>query len=72
MKYVITTQSEVRRLFWELHEGQPGISTRKIRNHAGTGKMYDTDTRCAFVDYVDSLARNGEISAALADRVTLG
>lgn len=72
MKYAITTQAEVRRLFWELHESQPGINTRKIRDHAGTGKMFDTDTRCAFVDYVDGLARSGEISDALADRVTLG
>jgi len=72
MKYAITTQSEVRRTFWELHEGQPGISTRKIPHYSGHGKMFDTDTRCAFVDYVDGLVRSGEISDALASRVTLG
>ena len=72
MSYLITTQSEVRRLFWELHEGQPGISTRKIPDNSGLGKMYDTGTRCAFVYYVDGLVRSGEISDALADRVTLG
>lgn len=27
--------------------------------------------RCTFVDFVDTLARNGDISAALAARVTL-
>ena len=72
MSYPITTQAEVRQLFWELHEGQPGISTRKIQDHSGLGKMYDTGTRCAFVDYVDALARSGKISDALAGRVTLG
>ena len=72
MKFTITTQSEVRRLFWELREGQPGIRKQKIRNHAGTGKMHNADTRCAFVEYVDGMARSGEISDALAGRVTLG
>ena len=32
---------------------------------------YPTDTRCAFVDYVDALQKSGEISEALAARATL-
>ena len=33
--------------------------------------MYCTDTLCAWVDWVDTLNKNGEISDALADRATL-
>ena len=32
---------------------------------------YCTDTRCAFVDFVDHLHRSGQISEALAQRATL-
>jgi len=66
-----TTQKQVRSAFWETFDGLPGISRRQIRDYSGTGKMHNTDTRCAFVDYVDSLARDGQISEALAQRVTL-
>jgi len=53
------------------HAGVPGITPRKIRDYSGNGRMHNTDTRCAFVDYVDMLARSGEISESLAQRVTL-
>jgi len=33
--------------------------------------MHFPDTRCAFSDFVDYLARDGQISDALAQRVTL-
>lgn len=42
------------------------------RNYAGTGKMYQTDVRCAFVDFIDHLERSNQISTELARRVTLG
>jgi len=71
MTYPITTQKEVRRLFWERFAGYRNISKRKIRNYSGNGTMHNTDTRCAFVDYVDMLSRNGDISESLANRVTL-
>lgn len=61
--YTMTTQREVRAAFWETH---PEASRRK-----GRDGDYLTDTRCAFVDFVDALCRNGEISEALAQRVTL-
>ncbi len=64
-----TTQKEIRAAFW--NSGIPGISRKKIRDYSGHGTIYDTDTRCAFVDFVDMLVRDGEISAALANRVTL-
>lgn len=66
----MTTQAQVRAAFWCDHENVPGITRRKIKNYSGNGTMHNTDTRCAFVDYVDMLSRNGDISQALAERVT--
>jgi hypothetical protein len=66
-----TTQQQVRAAFWEAHRGVSGITPRRITNYAGNGKMHNTDTRCAFCDYVDALSKNGEISQKLAQRVTL-
>ena len=63
-----TTQRQIRALFWETF---PDLSRKTIPDHAGTGRMYTTDTRCTFVDYVEELRRDGEISDQLADRVTL-
>jgi uncharacterized cupin superfamily protein len=60
-----TTQEQVRRAFWEQH---PGASREMVK---GFERCYVCDTRCAFVDFVDCLARNGDISEALAHRVTL-
>jgi len=68
---MLTTQKQVRAAFWMQHAGVPGITPRKIRDYSGNGRMHNTDTRCAFVDYVDMLARSGEISESLAQRVTL-
>jgi len=65
---MMTTQKQIRAAFWAAH---PAWMRVKIRDYAGTGSMYQTDTRCAFVDFVDSLARSGQISEALAHRVTL-
>ena len=62
------TQKEVRAAFWATH---PEADRKKIADYEGTGKMYCTDTRCAFIDYVDYLCRSGEISEKLAERVTL-
>lgn len=68
MAYRITSQRDLRRAFWEAH---PNLPRRRIRNYAGTGLMYPTDTRVAFVDWLDSMERSGEISAELANRATL-
>ena len=60
---MITTQSQLRAAFWQ-----------DIDVTATPGKRqndYPADVRMAFVDYVDMLAWSGEISEALADRVTL-
>ena len=68
MGHQYTTQQQVRAAFWNMH---PDLPRRKIANYTGNGKMYRTDTRCAFVDFVDYLSNDGQISQELAQRVTL-
>lgn len=68
---MITTQKALRAEFWRQHKGLAGITPRKITNYAGNGKMYNTDTRCAFNDWVDALSKNGTISDALVQMATL-
>lgn len=60
--YAYTNQKQIRAAFWEAH---PEASRKR-----GRDGDYLTDTRVAFCDYVESLSRNGEISEALAQRVT--
>jgi hypothetical protein len=66
--YAITNQKELRRLFWQTF---PNLNRKKIANYSGNGKMYRTDTRCAFVDWIDALSKDGTISQELAQRATL-
>ena len=63
-----TTQKQIRTAFWDAY---PDLPRRKIPDYSGNGKMYATDTRCAFCDFVDALNKDGQISDALANRVTL-
>jgi hypothetical protein len=65
---MFTNQRELRRAFWDAH---PKLPRRMIRSYSGLGKMYPTDTRTAWVDWLDSLRANGEISRDLADRAEL-
>jgi hypothetical protein len=65
---MITTQKQIRAEFWAAF---PNLPRRKIRDYSGTGKMHQTDTRCAFVDFVDYLQQSGQISETLANRATL-
>ena len=58
-KYSYTTQRQVRAAFKD-------YLTSCDRD------MTSCDVRCAFVDFVDTCQKDGIISAALADRVTLG
>ena len=66
--HTITTQRELRKQFWTCH---PELSRKKVTAFEGTGKMYSTDTRCAFVEFVDSLRKSDVISESLAQRATL-
>lgn len=63
---MIKTQSEVRNLFWDTFpQFAADRRSRKRQND------YNTDIRATFVDFVDNLRRDGQISEALANRVTL-
>jgi hypothetical protein len=64
----ITTQKDLRRAFWDAH---PKLSRRKRPNGFGSGTHYPIDTRVAFCDWIDAMARSGVISQALASRATL-
>ena len=65
MKLSLTTIAAVRAAFWQAH---PELEATR---RPGRQNKQDCDTRCAFVDFVDMLARSGEISEKLAGRVTL-
>ena len=69
MAYSYTTQPQVRRAFWE--SGPEGLSYVQELAYKRRKKEFRVDIRMAFVDFVDALQRNGNISAALAQRVTL-
>jgi hypothetical protein len=60
----IKTQKEVREMFWEEY---PEFERVK----GWSQNDYHVDVRCAFCNFVDYLHRNGDISDALAQRVTL-
>jgi hypothetical protein len=64
----ITSMAELRRAFWR---DNPSLSRRKVRSYSGTGTMHTTDTRVAFVDWLDHQARAGAITEDLASRATL-
>jgi hypothetical protein len=60
------TISEVRKSFWlTFTEFKSEYRAKKRQN------SYNATIRSAFVDYVDSLAKDGTISYKLANRVTL-
>lgn len=67
---MITTQRELRKRFWQDHPDyafqsrEAGIISKRQNEHCAT-------VRCAFVDWLDMMHRNGEISDALANRATL-
>jgi hypothetical protein len=70
MKTTLTTQRQVRAAFWEAHPHfdeqarEAGIRSKRQNEHCAT-------VRCTFVDFVDMLQKDGQISEALAQRVTL-
>ena len=67
---MITTQKQIRAQFWLDHPSfdhqarEAGIRSKPQNEQCAT-------VRCAFVDYVDMLRRDGQISEALANRTTL-
>jgi hypothetical protein len=66
----MTTQKQIRASFWQSH---PDFEAYALKWQIKTAphNRHNETTRSAFVDYVDSLARTGEISEKLASRATL-
>ena len=70
MKTTLTNQKQIREAFWSAHPHfeeqarEAGIFSKRQNHHCAT-------VRCSFVDFVDSLARDGQISESLAFRTTL-
>jgi hypothetical protein len=66
----MTTQKQIRAAFWQYHPDHEahaimwGIKTAPHNRH-------NVETRTAFVDFVDYLARSGEITEKLASCTTL-
>ncbi len=64
---MITNQRDLRTAFW--HQNPQYKRSEMVK--MGNQFFFKADIRCAFVDWVDSLARDGQISEALAQRATL-
>lgn len=71
---MFTNQKQIRAYFWEQH---PSADRKLYPQSSDWGRPdkanldYCTDTRCAFVDFVDYLHRSGLISEKLASKATL-
>ena len=67
---MMTTQKQVRAAFWDAHPSfdhqarAAGIRSKRQNEHCAT-------VRCSFIDFVEYLHRDGQISDSLANRVTL-
>ena len=62
------TFKQVRQMFWDeiaTDEMRKEFRTRKTQND------YSCDIRCAFVDYVDSLNKDGQITDNQYNKITL-
>lgn len=75
---MITTQKALRAAFWEAHpQFKRRVRPTKVHVNgtqvflACTQNEYPTDVRVTWVDFVDSMRRDGRISDALAGRATL-
>ena len=70
---MMTNQTQIRAAFWQAHPtaNRKRYPARDWTREDKSQRDYCTDTRCAFVDFLDSLHRSGQISDALANRATL-
>lgn len=67
---MMTTQREIRAAFWSEHPAlRAQAIARRVLSKGQNAQI--ADTRMAFCDFVEVLARSGEISDELAGRVTL-
>lgn len=63
-----TDEDDAITAFWNEH---PEL-TAKEKQRAYDGYKLHVDTRCTFVDWVDSCARDGRMSEDMAQDITLG
>ena len=67
---MLSSQKQIREQFWatfpELEE-----TARKRGTFSKGQNSQNCDTRCAFVDFVDSMQKSGQISEKLANRAVL-
>jgi hypothetical protein len=66
----ITTTAALRALFWAEHP-EMDAEARKRKTRSKDQNHQVTDTRCAWVDWIDAMHRSGRISDRLADNATL-
>lgn len=67
---MITSQKALRAHFWELHP-ELEAAARKRGTFSKGQNSQNCDTRMAWVDFVDSMARDGQISEKLAQNAVL-
>jgi hypothetical protein len=69
----MTNQKQIRAAFWEAHPtaNRKKYPARDWTREDKSRRDYCTETRCAFVDFVDYLNRSQIISDQLASRATL-
>ena len=63
MKNRLTTQKQLRREFW--------ATFPELQRRPGRQNNQPVDTRITFVDWLDALCKDGQVSQALAQRATL-
>jgi hypothetical protein len=69
--YPIQTITGVRNSFWEMFkDNEPSLYKEEYRKYKRQNQ-YSADIRFSFIDYVNNLERDGNISRKLASRVTL-
>lgn len=67
---MITSQKQLRALFWETFPDLEETARKRGTLSKGQNSQ-NCDTRMAWVDFVDSMAKSGQISEKLAFRATL-
>ena len=70
---MFTNQKQIRAAFWEAFPDLPRRRYRYSprRDDKTAELVHPVETRCAFVDFLDALHRDGQVSDALAQRATL-
>ena len=65
-----TTQKQIRKAFWQhLKEENPKLYAKGKRSKRQNDQP--TDVRCAFVQFIDELAKDGQITEEMNQKVTL-